>query len=59
MNDALRDPLPVEAGQLLEEVLILEQHGPAGPGGLGVLVVGDRCAGFGRERAGHGGTLRV
>ena len=49
VHDALRDPLAVEAGELLEEVVVLEERRPRGAGGLRVLVVGDRRAALGRE----------
>ena len=31
VHDALGDPLAVEAGQLLDEVLVLQQDGPVRP----------------------------
>ncbi len=51
VHDALRDALAVEAGELLDEVLVLDQEGAADAGGSGVLVVGDRGAGLGGEHA--------
>ena len=59
VDDPLRDPLPVEAGQLLDEVVVLQQDGPGGSGGLGVLVVGDGGAGLGGQDGtlGHGVLL--
>ena len=49
VDDALGDALAVEAGQLLDEVLVLEQHRPAGAGRLGPLVVGHGGPGLGGE----------
>jgi hypothetical protein len=34
LHDALRDPLAIEARELLEQVVILQQRRAAGPGGL-------------------------
>jgi hypothetical protein len=41
VDDAFWDPLAVEPGQFLCEVLVLEQDRPGRPGGLRVLVVSD------------------
>jgi len=52
MHDALGDPFPVEVGQLLQQVPVLEQDRAGGSGRLGVLVVGHGRAGA----RGEGGT---
>jgi hypothetical protein len=59
VHDALGDPLAVEARELLDQVLVLEQYRAARACGLRILVVGDRCAGFGAERPGHRRSLLV
>ncbi len=51
VHDSLRDPLPVEPGKFLEEVLVLQQHRAVRSCGLGVLVVGNGCTGLSRENA--------
>jgi len=55
VDDPLRDALAVEAGELLDQVVVLAQRGPGGARGPGVLVVDDRRAGLGgqREPLGH------
>jgi hypothetical protein len=53
VHDALGDPLAVEARELLEQVLVLEQQRAARACALRVLVVGDRSAGFRAKRLGH------
>ncbi|CAM5555102.1 hypothetical protein STANM309S_05396 [Streptomyces tanashiensis] len=45
MHHALRDPLTVEARELLQQVLVLEEERATDAGGGGVLVVGDGGAG--------------
>ena len=55
--DPLGDALAVEAGELLQQVLVLDEDGPAGAGRLAALVVSDRCARLGGQgRLCHGGT---
>jgi hypothetical protein len=56
VHDPLGNALPVEPGQLLDEVLILQQDQSVSPSGLGILVIGDGGAGFGGEDTaiGHG-----
>ncbi len=55
VDHPLGDALAVEPGQLLQEVLVLEQHRPARTCGLAVLVVDDRGAGLGGQGGlGHG-----
>ena len=49
VDDPFGDALAVEAGELLDQVLIGEEHGPPGPRGVAVLVVGDGSPGLGRE----------
>ena len=49
MDDPFGNALAVESGQLLDEVLVLQQYRPTGTGSLRVLVVGDGGAGFCRE----------
>ncbi len=44
VHHTLRNALPVETGELLQEVSVLEEDRAAGAGGGGVLVVGDRGA---------------
>src|SRR4051812_48109811 len=56
VHDALGDALAVEAGELLDQVVVLQQDGAARTGGLRALVVGDGRARLGGERgtAGRG-----
>ena len=56
MDDALRNPLAVLVGQLLDQLVILQQHGAAWSRRLAVLIVGDGCAG-GRRQGLHGTLL--
>ena len=42
VHDPLGDPLAVEVGELLEQVHVLDEHRPLGPGGHRVQVVVDR-----------------
>ena len=44
---ALRNPLPVEVGHLLDQVVVLQQDGAIGPHGERELVAGDGDAGIG------------
>ena len=44
---ALRNPLPVEVGHLLDEVVVLQQDGSIGPHGERVLVAGYGDPGIG------------
>ena len=53
MHDALGDALVVEVGDLLAQDEVFEQRRPAQPGLERVLVVGDRHALVGRQRAGR------
>ena len=46
MDDALGNALTVEPGQLLEQVLILDEDRPSGSGCLAALVVRHRGAGL-------------
>jgi len=41
VHDPLGNALAVELGQLLDEVLVLQQDRSVRPGGLGILVIGD------------------
>ena len=59
MDHPLGDPLPVEPGQLLDEVLVLEEHGTARSGGLAALVVDDGRSGLGRQDWLRHGTSTV
>ena len=55
VHHPLGDALAVEAGQLLQQVLVLEEDRTARAGGLAALVVDDRCARLGGQgRLGHG-----
>ena len=55
MDHPLGNALAVEPGELLEEVLILDEHRAGGAGGLAVLVVHHRGAGLrGQCRSFHG-----
>ena len=68
MDDAFGDAFAVEALHLLDEGDVLHQHRAAGPGGEGVLIVGDGSAVGGGEEGvavvravvgvvgGHGGS---
>ena len=42
MHHAFRYPLPVEMGQLFDQVNILQEDGPVLPCSEGVLVIGNR-----------------
>jgi hypothetical protein len=48
VDDAFRDEFAVLVGQLLDKLVILEQHGAARTGGQAVLVINDRRAGRSR-----------
>ena len=50
VDDALGDALAVEARELLDQVLVLQQRRAARAGGLRVLVVGDGRATLGGQR---------
>ena len=50
MDDPLRNALAVEARELLDQVVVLQQHRSRDARGLGVLVVDHRCARFGGQR---------
>jgi len=58
VHDALGDSLAVEPRELLDQVVILQQRGTGGPGGLRILVVGDGRAALGRKNRflGHGAS---
>lgn len=47
VDDALRDALAGEVGDLLDEVVVLEEDGAAGADGEGLVVVPYRSAGVG------------
>ena len=49
VHDPLGDALPVEPGELLDEMLIGKQYRARGPGRLGVLVVGNRSTRLGGQ----------
>jgi hypothetical protein len=51
VDHTLRDALTVEVGQLLQEELVLHEHGATDARGLAVLVVGHRCTGLRSERS--------
>jgi hypothetical protein len=57
VDDPLGNPLAVETRELFEQVLILHQDGAVRAGRLRILIVGDRSAGFGAKRLGHGFVL--
>jgi hypothetical protein len=42
MDDALRDALPIEALQFLDEIRVLEENRAVRTRGLGILVIADR-----------------
>ena len=52
MDDPFRYALAVEAGELLDQMLVLEQERAAGAGALAVPVVGHRGSGLGGEVVG-------
>lgn len=54
VDDPLGDPLTIEVGQFLDEMVVLEQSRSAGTCGLGVLVIRDRCTGCGRQGSARG-----
>ena len=47
MHDALGDALTIKARQLLNQVVILQQHRPIRSCGLRILVISNRRAGCG------------
>ena len=49
VHHPLRDPLAVEVRELFQQVVVLQQHRPAGARGLRVLVVGYRRTGGGGQ----------